>query len=206
MDVTWFKAQQKKAGLTSFDLGEAINRDRTAISKIINGNQRMTLDQARTWAEKLNVSLAEMLERAGLADRSTAQQLAPGFAHSDAVVVETPSQGDLRAVMDALGGQRSGVDVWRVKSQAMALAGMITGDFFLLDTNQSERVRPGDMVVAQIYSNATGTATIVLRRFEPPVLVAASADPADGRVLIVDGMNVVIRGRVVATWRDYGSR
>lgn len=203
MDTIWFKALQKRSGLTSFDLGEAIGRDRTVISRIINGTQRMTLEQARIFAEKLNVPLHEMLEKAGLADKGTAQQLAPGFQESDAAQwAPGPSFGDDRdvpTVAEALGGGKPGVDVWRVKSQVMALAGLLAGDFMLVDTLQAERVKAGDTVIAQVY-NRTG-ATTVLRRFEPPVLVAASIDPADGRVHVVDGINVVIRGKVTASWR-----
>jgi hypothetical protein len=202
MDAQWFKQQQKRAGLTSFDLGAAIGRDRTVISKIINGYQPMTLDQARVFAEKFGVPLPVMLEKGGLADKSTAQQLSPGFAESDAVpFMHGPGLGEgagPRAIAVAM-GERPGVDVWRVKSRAMALAGLIEGDFMLVDTHAAERVRAGDVVIAQIY-NPRG-ATTVLRRFEPPVLVAASADPADGRVHVVDGVNVVVRGKVVSSWR-----
>lgn len=203
MDTIWFKALQKRSGLTSFDLGEAIGRDRTVISRIINGTQRMTLEQARIFAEKLSVPLPEMLEKAGLADKGTAQQLAPGFQESDvAAWVSAPGSADDRTVptvAEALGGGRPGVDVWRVKSQAMALAGFLAGDFMLVDAHQAERVKAGDMVIAQVYNRAG--ATTVLRRFEPPVLVAASIDPSEGRVHVVDGINVVIRGKVTASWR-----
>lgn len=199
----WFKQAQRRAGLTSFDLGEAIGRDRSVISRIVNGTQKLTLDQARIVAEKLAVPLPEFLEHAGLADRPTAQQFAPGFSDSDAaawVPGTSLSEGtQVPSIAAALGGDRPGVDIWRVKSQAMTLAGMLAGDFMLVDTHQAERVKPGDVVVAQVY-NRTG-ATTVLRRFEPPVLVAASADPAEGRVHVVDGINVVIRGKVVASWR-----
>ena len=207
MDASWFKALQKKAGLTSFDLGEAIGRDRTAISKIINGTQRMTLEQAKVFAHLLGVPISEMVEKAGLAGRETAQQLTPGFSDSDAaswVPGPETTSAQIEAVVSvayALGGNRSGIDVWRVKGRAMALAGLLDGDFMLVDGNASERVRAGDVVIAQIYNNATGTATTVLRRFEPPVLVAASVAPEDGRVHVVDGVNVVVRGKVVASWR-----
>jgi SOS-response transcriptional repressor LexA len=200
MDVTWFKQQQRRAGVTSFDLGEAIGRDRSVISRIINGQQRMTLDQARAIAEKLDVPLAEMIERAGLGDKQTGVQLSPGFAESDAAAW-VPGFGEVNTVKPiavAL-GERPGVDIWRIKTRAMALAGLLEGDFMLVDTHQAERAKAGDVVVAQVY-NRSG-ATTVLRRFEPPVLVAASADPADGRVYVVDGQNVVIMGKIVASWR-----
>jgi SOS-response transcriptional repressor LexA len=200
METMWFKAAQRRAGLTSFDLGEAIGRDRTVISRIVNGSQRPTLDQARVLAEKLDVPLPDFLEKAGMADKSTAQQLGPGFADSDAapwVPGAEPAERDVGTVAQALGGGRPGIDVWRVKGQAMAMHGLLAGDFMLVDTHQAERVKPGDVVVAQVY-NRTG-ATTVLRTFAPPVLM--SADPADCQVHVVDGVNVVIRGKVTASWR-----
>lgn len=204
MDATWFKKLQKKAGLTSHDLGEAIQRDRSVVSRLINGGQRMTLEQAQIFADLLGVPLAEMIDRAGLANATVAQQLAPGFAEAD--VMFMPPEGTAipapcKGIASALGGDRPGIDVWRVKSGAMMLAGYMPGDWFLLDTHQSERTKVGDIVVAQIYNNREGTATTVLRRFEPPVLIAASLDPADQRAHLVDGVNVVIRGKVIASWR-----
>lgn len=204
MDVLWFKQQQKRAGVTSFDLGAAIHRDRSVISRIVNGTQKMTLDQARVIAEQLQVPLPELLEKAGLADPAIAQQLGPGFADSDAApFVVGPSGGTgltVKTIADALGGDRPGVDVWRVKSGALALAGYLSGDFLLVDQHAAERVRAGDVVIAQVYQR-NGTATTVLRRFEPPVLVAASCNPEEARVHVVDGVNVVIRGKVIASWR-----
>jgi hypothetical protein len=204
MDVLWFKQQQRRAGVTSFDLGAAINRDRSVISRIINGTQKMTLEQARILAEKLEVPLPELLERAGLADAPTAQQLAPGFAESDAVPFTLGPAGGtgltVKTIAEALGGGRPGVDVWRVKTGALALAGYLPGDFLLVDQHAAERVRAGDVVVAQVYQR-NGTAMTVLRRFEPPVLVAASLNPEEGRVHVVDGVNVVIRGKITASWR-----
>ena len=203
MDAEWFKRRQKALGVTSFDLGAAINRDRSVISKIINGSQRMTLDQARAFADVLQVPLAEMVERGGLGDGPTAQQLAPGFSESDVspwVAGPVLSEGRLvTSIANILGADRPGVDIWRMKSRAMALAGYLEGDFMLVDTHAAERARAGDVVIAQIYSRTN--ATTVLRRFAPPVLVAASADPADAQVHVVDGINVVIMGKIVASWR-----
>lgn len=205
MDDKWFRLKQRQAGVTADQIAARIGRDRSIVSRILNGHQRMSLEWAQAFADVLQVPLATVLEKAGVADRPVAQQLAPGFAESDAAAwAPTPGMAEdrpVRSIAAALGADRPGVDIWRVKSRAMALAGMLQGDFFLLDTHQSERARAGDMVVAQVYNNSTGTAATILRRFEPPVLVAASADPEDGRVHVVDGMNVVIRGKVVASWR-----
>lgn len=205
MDDKWFKAQQKRTGLTSFDLAAAIGRDRSVISRIINGGQVMTLEQARIFAEMMGVPLTEMVERAGLANRPTAQMLSPGFTESDAAAwVPGPSLAEgaaVRGIAAALGGDRPGVDIWRVRSCAMQMAGYMPDDYMLVDTHAADRARPGDVVIAQIYNNATGTALTVLRRLDPPVLTAASADPADAKAHVVDGVNVLVRGKVVASWR-----
>lgn len=202
MDDKWFKLQQKRAGITADQVAARLGRDRSVVSKILSGKQKMTLEWANAFADALQVPLATVLEKAGVTDAPTAQTFSPGFAESDAApFVYGPGMAEgtqTRSIAQLL-GERPGVDVWRVKSRAMALAGLIEGDFILVDTHAAERTRPGDVVIAQIYGRSG--ANTVLRRFEPPVLVASSADPADARVHVVDGHNVVIRGKVVASWR-----
>lgn len=203
MDEKWFKQQQKRVGVTADEIAKHRGMSRVNVSHILTGRQRMSLDWAKAFAEVLQVPLSIVLEKAGVTDAPTAQTIAPGFAESDATPwvpgPEPAGAREVTTVAQALGGGRPGVDVWRVKGQVMALAGLIAGDFMLIDTHQAERVKPGDLVVAQVY-NPKGAST-VLRRYEPPVLVAASADPADRQVYVVDGVNVVIRGKVVASWR-----
>ncbi len=205
MDDKWFKMQQKRVGVTADVIAATLGRDRSVVSKILAGKQRMTLDWAKAFAQVLQVPLAEVLEKAGTLDKPTAQQIAPGFADSDAAVwVPGPALAEtagVRSIAQVLGADKPGVDIWRVRSRAMQLAGFMPDDFILVDTHAAERARPGDVVIAQIYNNATGTAATVLRRYEPPVLIAASTDPDDGRVHVVDGVNVLVRGKVVASWR-----
>ena len=201
MDDKWFKAQQKKVGITADAIADVLGRNRSVVSKILSGKQRMTLEWAQAFAKALQVDVATVLEKAGVADAPTAQTVMPGFAESDAAPwvagPEPAGAREVTTVAAALGGARPGVDVWRVKGSAMASRGLLAGDYILVDTHQAERVKPGDVVVAQVY-NRTG-ATTVLRTFSPPVLV--SADPMDSQVHVVDGVNVVIRGKVTASWR-----
>lgn len=202
MDDKWFKSQQKKVGVTAEDIAKKMGRARSNVSHILSGHQRMSLEWAKAFSEVLQQPLDVILEKAGVTDGATAQRVVPGFSGGDAAawrpgpgLAETAS---IKSVATAL-GERPGVDVWRVQTRAMALAGLLEGDFMLVDTHQAERVKPGDIVIAQVY-NRTG-ATTVLRRYAPPVLVAASADPADAGVHVVDGVNVVVRGKVIASWR-----
>lgn len=170
----------------------------------MNGHQDLSLDQAKVFARELGVEVDEMLRRSGLAEGPVAQAFKPGFSDSDAAVWvpgDAADGGKTRSVADALGATRPGVDVWRIKSQAMALAGFLHGDFVLVDTHQAERIQPNDIVIAQIYNNNFGTAVTVLRRYQPPVLTAASMNAEDIRVHVVDGVNVVVRGKVIASWR-----
>lgn len=202
MDDKWFKQQQKRAGVTAGDIAARMGRARSNISNIYSGNQRMSLDWAKVFAEMLNQPLDEVLRRAGVLDDSGASAAPLGFREGDAVPWQGRGGADEKITNAAkfFGGGRPGVDIWTVRSTAMALGGYLPGDQMLVDTHQSERCRAGDVVIAQVYNRHT--AETVLRRYEPPVLVAASGDPAEGRVLVVDGANVVIRGKVVASWRS----
>lgn len=200
MDDKWFKAQQKRVGVTAEDIARKRGLSRVNVSHILTGRQAMSLDWAKAFAEVLQVPLATVLEKAGATDPATAQQLNPGFAESDAAPFVSRGMED-RAPMTlaAAFGAKPGVDVWTVRGRGMALAGYMPGDFILVDTHAAERVKAGDAVIAQVYGR--NGARTVFRRFEPPVLVSAGTDPNDGGVHVVDGENVVIRGKVVASWR-----
>lgn len=205
VDVEWFKQKQRKAGVTSEDIGSALGRDRTVVSRIYSGRQRMTLDQAKVFAGALEAPLAEILDRAGIMDAATVREIAPpGFGEGDASKWQPETGNQMSWVGDFaefLGGGRAGQDIWRVKSRAMQLDGYADGDFLLVNHNAAPAARPGDVVIAQVYDWQSGTAVTLLRRYEPPVLIAASADPEDRKVHVVDGTNVVIRGIVTASWR-----
>ena len=203
MDEKWFKSQLKAVGKTAGDVADAAGRARAGVSHILSGQQRMNLEWAQAFAQVLNVPVATVLEKAGSATPRLAQQLQPGFAESDTVPwISTPEKLAETAQVNSIAsafGQRQGMDIWRVSTPSMNLAGMLVGDYMLVDTNLAEQCRPGDVVVARIYArNGFNT---VLRRYAPPVLVAHSADPTEWKVHVVDGENVVIRGKVVATWR-----
>lgn len=204
MDDKWFKHRQKIAGVTAEDIAAKMGRDRSVVSRIYVGRQPMTPDQAKVFAEVLEVPLNEVMERAGILTREEAQIVTPGFSEGDATlfIPKDQSQASMDARAAAFGGDKPGIDVWKVTTRAMQLSGYMPGDFILVDTHQSEMCKTGDIVIAQQYNFQAGTAITLLRRLEPPVLVAASPDPEDERVKIVDGDNVSIRGKVIASWRQ----
>ncbi len=163
----------------------------------------MSMDWARAFSHALGVPIAEVLTEFKVAEPEEAQHFEPGFSESEAVPFVGPERDKeaIRTIEDALGGGRPGVDLWTVKSSALAMLGYLQGDHILVDTHSSERTRAGDVVVAQIYE--AGSAKTVIRRHQPPVLLAYGSDPADLRVHVVDGVNVVVRGKVIASWRKH---
>ena len=202
MDVNWFKSKQKLAGVTAEDIAKKMGRDRTVVSHIYAGRQQMSLGWAKVFSEVLDVSLSDVLERAGIADHPTAKQFQAGFSDSDAVAWAPKNDGDPGIeIARALGSDKPGVDVWQIRTDALHLQGILPDDFILVDTHAAERCGPGDIVIAQIYNWQTGEANTILRRYEPPVLVAANSNPDGTRVHVVDNNNVVIRGKVISSWR-----
>lgn len=203
MDAAFFKKRQKTKGVTADEIAALAGRDRSNVSKIYAGQQKMTIHWARAFAQALDLTLDQVLEHAGEVPKAEAAQLRPGFAESDAVPFTGGPAPDhkSRSLAEALGAGRAGVDIWTVRTRALMFLGFMVGDQILVDANAAERARAGDVVLAQVYNLATGTATTMLRSYQPPVLVAASPDDDDRRVYVVDGNNVSIRGVVVASWR-----
>lgn len=203
MDDKWFKQQQKIAGVTADEIANEMGRDRSIVSRIYTGRQKMSVEWAKAFAKVLDVPLDEVLRRAGVLDQTQSRRIRPGFSEGDAEIwIGKNADADrLDAIAAAFGGGKPGIDVWKMNSSAMALDGILAGDFLLVDSHQSELCRAGDVVVAQNYNWKTGDATTIIRRFEPPVLVAAGTDTDSKRVLVVDGNNVVIKGKVIACWR-----
>lgn len=201
MDTDWFKKHIKKQGITADRIAARMGRDRSNVSKILAGKQRMTLDWARAFAQALDVPLDQVLEHAGEMAAEEARTLRPGFSEGDATpFTGKPATGTGRDLADALGAGRAGRDIWEVQTNALLYRGFRRGDMILVDANAAERARAGDIVLAQAYDLSAGTALTLLREYRPPVLIAFGPD-GDDRVHVVDGVNVVIRGVVRASWR-----
>lgn len=200
MDDKWFKNRQKEVGVTAEEIAKARGRSRSIVSHILNGKQPMSIEWAKAFSEVLDVPIDQVLEKAGALSEVQALPLSPGQSDSDVVAWRggAPEARGVEAVALAL-GKRDGREVWRVTSHALMFQGFLPDDFLLVDTHLSERVRSGDVVVAQVYGR--NGASSVLRRYEPPVLVSAGPNAQDMRIHIVDDVNVVVLGKVVASWR-----
>ncbi|MEO1637747.1 MAG: helix-turn-helix transcriptional regulator [Pseudomonadota bacterium] len=204
MDDKWFKLQQKRAGVTAEDIAAEMGRDRSVVSRIYTGQQPMSLQWAQAFSKVLQQPLPEILRRAGVMESEGTPSVHHGFSEGDASIFQGPLAQSSRnnSVAELLGGGKPGVDVWKVETDALVLDGYLPGDLLLVDANQAERCRAGDVVIAQRYHTTTGAATTLLRKFEPPVLLSSSGSPNHRRVLVVDNDVVMIRGKVIASWRE----
>lgn len=178
-----------------------LGRDRAVVSRILNGHQKLSIDQAQVIAEALDLPIDQVLVRAGLIPEAKARSLSPGYSGSDVVLLSPGSEErNTFAVAAALHSGNPDLSVWRVKSTAMTLAGYLPGDCLLIDTLLPGRTAAGDVVIASV-AGLTADRPTVLRRHEPPVLVAAATGPEYRNVYVVDQRTVEIRGKVLASWR-----
>lgn len=204
MNDKWFKKKQKEAGVTADVIGRELGRDRSVVSRIYVGRQKMTLEQAQVFARVLRVPLEDVLFQAGLvASAKDAPDRVPGFGESEVVpFTGTASRAVTNEIIAReLGGGRPGLDCWVVRSDALVLSGYRRGDTLLVDTNAADLCRKGDTVIAQLYAWKSGSADTVLRLYEPPVIIGMVPGGSGFAVHVVDSKNVVIKGRVIASWR-----
>ena len=204
MDKDWFKTRLRSAGKTTQNLADAISRDRAVVSRILNGKQPMTIEQAEIFAECLNQPIDQVVLYAGLTQkRETAHAIAPGYSDGDVVQFSGTGSSAHEAMERAklFGGSKPGVDLWTVTSTSMALGGYLPGDHIVVDSHQSGTCKAGDIVLAQVYNWKDGLKINILRRFEPPVLVSTCPNPSDDGVHVLDGKNVSLLGKVIASWR-----
>lgn len=129
--------------------------------------------------------------------------LLPGAAGlSDEGSAFDPTTADpvLKAVIEAALKGRINAAPWQLKTRALEDAGYRAGDIVISD--QSVLPHAGDAVVAQVYDVRSGTAETVFRILEAPYLVAASADPALRKPLLIDNERVIVMGTITHSFRS----
>lgn len=128
--------------------------------------------------------------------------LLPGAAGlSDEGARYDPATGDAGTgkVIETILDGRINASPWVLKTRALEGAGYLPGDIVVLDQGVSPRT--GDAVVAQVYDLRTGSAETVFRVLEAPYLIAASADPALRKPLLIDNERVIVMGTITHSIR-----
>ncbi len=116
-------------------------------------------------------------------------------------VVEPGSE--IAAAIKALIGDRSAADAWVLgRRTGLELAGYMPGDIVIVDLNETPE--PGDLVCAQDYHWAEGSAETVFRFYDPPYLTTPSREEGLRKPLLVDNDRVAIKGVVIGSIRPRG--
>lgn len=104
-----------------------------------------------------------------------------------------------RKLIEAAVDGRINATAWVLKTRALEDAGFLPGDIVISD--RGELPQAGDAVVASVVDLRTGAAETVFRVLEAPYLVAASADPALRKPLLIDNERVIVLGTITHSIR-----
>lgn len=193
----WIASILDVTGWTPTDLARRASVHQTTLTRFLADPTGKATLSARTVAAITEVTGFEPYARANPeARRATIAPIGDGEPMArDIELFRDDLDGALRALISG----RNDVFPWRIKSRALEMAGFIPGDVAIIDMNAAPK--RGDAVCAQVYDWPNGRAETVLRLFEPPYLVTATADPTLRRPHYVDDEKVVIKGVVTAMLR-----
>lgn len=190
--LAWIKAILEATGWDQTRLAREARLDPSTISRFM----REAVPGAR-----LSANTIERIEALGIIPAfETAPPAKPrGFEENEASPFHSDGNGDPfnNAIAAAKNG-RNGLDAWKLNNRSLELAGYLPGDVLMVDLN--EEARTGDVVCAQLYLRDDRAETI-MRIYEEPYLVAASADPLLRKPLTIGRDPVIIRGVVVTSIR-----
>lgn len=183
----------QRTGWSQSELAARAGLDPSTLSRFLSGQRQ---------GHALRPSSIRKIETvSGLAmDGGTPTGPAGGFAEAEAAPLAVAERSPLAAIIAALTDGRRNIDPWTLNSRALELSGYRPGDTLLVALG--ETALAGDVVCAQIYDWPTGKAETMFRIFQPPYLVASTADPALLRPHAVDGQQVQVKGVVIHSLRS----
>lgn len=129
-------------------------------------------------------------------------RLRAGFSEPDAIPFQQddkPYPTWVKSAVAAAKNGRNGVEAWLMKSAALDAIGVMPGDVVLFD--QNARPKTGDIVIAQIIDQVSGTAETVMRLYQAPFLLTHSMRMGPQRPEQVDEDRVSISGVSIGTIR-----
>lgn len=194
------RAARTAAGYSSAqDAAERLNVPYPTYSAHENGSRGYRADSAERYAKAFGCSAEFLLfgigEGRGAALPFRQPAAAPaGFAETELTPWEGPRLNDAPDPVAALAPRAQHPSAYLLSRAAPGFS-LLAGDVVILDLNAS--AKSGDLVVAQVIDTDIGAADTVLRRYLPPYLVTATAEPGE----ITDRDDVVIKGPVVASFR-----
>lgn len=183
----------EKTGWTQTELAKRAGLDPSTLSRFLSSprdGQVLRANTIKRIEQVIGLPLGSLTGDASVAE-------APGFAETEATPYSPDGEdhnSGVAAVTAALRAIHGNIDAWVLQTRALDLAGYLVGDIVFVKLGAS--ALDGDVVCAQCYDWPQKKAQTVFRLFQPPYLVAASANPHKHRPLEVDNANVIIKGVV----------
>lgn len=110
-------------------------------------------------------------------------------------VLPEVSSNPIERALRAVASQTNTIDVWRLKTGALAGVGYPAGMAVVVDREMIPR--NGDAVCAQKYDFRRGTAETIFRVWRTPYLVSAYINEEPATPEVVDNENIVIMGVII---------
>ena len=189
----------QRTGWTQSELASRAGLDPSTLSRFLSAAVQGRALRQRTLDKIESVS--------GLTWDSAGDKVVPapalpvesGMAEGEASPLKFDADSSLAGIVEILGRNRKNIDPWSLNCRALEGAGFRPGDILMVALGETPL--SGDVVCAQIYDWFNGRAETVFRIFEPPYLLAASADPQFLRPFVVDDDRVQVKGVVIHTIR-----
>lgn len=187
----WITDVMGRTGLSAGKLARRAGVAASTIHRALDptGTFIMTVTTLTKISQELGIPLPPGL----LAGQPQSPYLSNGFAESELEALDGAPQAEGKAAVNQ--------GVWRISSRALELEGYLPGDVVIVD--MGVKPSPGDIVCAQIYNFARGTAETVLRLYEPPYLIGRAIERGmQPKPALIDGERVVVVGTVVRMIRE----
>lgn len=182
-----------RTGWTQTELASRAGLDPSTLSRFLSGQR-----QGHALRRSTIIKIGKV---SGIPAPGEAPAVEPseGFAEAEATPLDLASGDVATGAIAALLRGRDNLDPWTLRSRALENAGYLPGDILIVGLNETPVA--GDVVCAQVYDWNTSQTETVFRLFQPPYLLAATADPHLLRPHVVDGNRVVIKGVVLNSLR-----
>lgn len=201
MDIENLRNVLKKHGMSQTDLARLLGRDKAVVTNLFSGKRSLKAEEAMLIARHLGVDVAQILGEKPAAQKRGMEEpavlipfrQAPLKTKKSKQIVEKSGKFFLKD-SDVTGANVYAVEV---RDDSLNLLGFMPGDIVISDLDAP--CKPGQVVVVQYYKGA-GAETL-LRKFEPPLLMAHSTSQAH-KPLNVDKDNVRLVSPVIKLIRS----
>lgn len=202
MNLSHLKQLMSQHGLSQTDLARILRRDKSVVTNLFQGKRQLKAEEAMLIARHIGVSVSEILGIAEPAMELMEPAALVPFQHEPKdwkkhgnvikkegkFFLELGDRRDLSHKSFAL----------QVTDDSLNLLGVLEGDFVLSELDRP--CKAGQLVIAQHYQGRG--ARTVLRKYEPPLLLAHSTT-ASHKPLSIDQDDVRLVAPVIKLIRNY---